>query len=155
MMSQQNIEPDDAFAEMARLREKTAGAPGSGLKATPSATTRPSVTVAPTASTPTPLRPLDSNSALPATMPAQNTAEEALDHKDEPASGGRDFLVGVYIDEAMDNFIEHYVSRRIEGTRKKPSRSLVSFWLMQIGMQALEAQGRPAVPREFAKRRRQ
>lgn len=146
---EKNIPPDDAFAEMARMRERSNAtrqeksipvstipviAPVEEAAAKPSGTRDEAPIVTPT--------PLD-------------VKKPEADQEEEDTQGGREFLVGVYVDGRMDDFLEHYVSQRIEGTRKKPSRSLVAFWLMQIGMQALEAQGRPPMPREFTKRRRQ
>jgi hypothetical protein len=147
-MTKQNISPDDAFAEMAQMRERS-----SAVRKGEGGSVKTVVTQVP------PDNAAAKQSGMQDTVPnvpSSLNVKKTDVHRDEgDARGSREFLVGVYIDERMDDFLEHYVSQRIEGTRKKPSRSLVAFWLMQIGMQAIESQRRPAMPRELAKRRRQ
>lgn len=90
--------------------------------------------------------------AIP-TATARAEEEEEEGRVSERRGAGRDILLGVYIDAEMDGFVDRYADRRIEGLRKRPSRSLVGYWLMALGMEALKSQGEPAMPRAIAKRR--
>lgn len=82
------------------------------------------------------------------------------DTSEQPANGeevivGRALAQNVYIDSAMEDAILAISNTTVKGTRnRKPSRSLAAYFLMSIGLAEWERQGRPAIPREMARRRR-
>lgn len=128
---------DDAFAEISRLRAQ--GAPQQQSQPAPAA--KVDTTVAPVTTG-------QGQDVVGGAGPSEKKNDAA------ETAESRTVLVGVYVDPQMDDFLEHYASQRIAQTRKRPSRSLIGYWLMQLGMEALEARGRPPMPAEFAKRRR-
>ncbi|TAM87608.1 hypothetical protein EPN42_10865 [bacterium] len=82
--------------------------------------------------------------------PAKGYEEE----KEPRKAAGREIQLAAYLDEELDAFVDDYTGRRIEGSRRKPSRSLVGYWMLTIAMNVLKAQGLPTMPRELLRRRR-
>jgi hypothetical protein len=80
--------------------------------------------------------------------------DTAHDERAPERKSGRDSQLAAYIDDELDAFIEEYASRRVAGTRRKPSRSLVGYWMLTIAKRYLEENEMPAMPTEVLRRRR-
>lgn len=81
------------------------------------------------------------------------TREEEAPTSTTTGSEVRDILLGVYIDEELDEFIRTLENAPIQGTRKRPSRSLVGYWLLSLGMERVRNAGLTSVPKAISQKR--
>src|SRR6266700_1408275 len=107
-MTKQNIPPDDAFAEMAQMRERS-----SAVRKGEDGSVKSVVTQIPADNATA--KQSGMQNEMPHVPSSLNVKKTDVHREEGDARGSREFLVGVYIDERMDDFLEHYVSQRIEG----------------------------------------
>lgn len=125
---------EDVFAQMreAQQRDEQRAEPGTQSAAQTAANTPPAET--------------SSISPAPPPTPAPTPAQAR--------SNARDILLGIYVDRDLADFLDRFTEKRIPGTRRKPTISLVGYWMLSLAREALANDANAAVPIEVARKRR-